>query len=100
MNQTTSLLIMTLNEIEGMKAILPRISKEWFDQILVIDGGSTDGTVEWARKQGYEVYVQKKKGFRHAYCEALPFVHGDIIITFSPDGNSVPELIPCLIEKI
>ena len=25
---------------------------------------------------------------------------GDVIITFSPDGNSIPELIPALIEKM
>jgi hypothetical protein len=25
---------------------------------------------------------------------------GDIVITFSPDGNSVPELIPHLVEKM
>ena len=95
-----SLLVMTLNEIDGMKSILPRVKREWCDQILVIDGGSTDGTVEWAKKNGYEVYVQKRKGFRHAYTEALPLITGDVVITFSPDGNSIPELIPALKEKI
>ena len=44
-----TLLIPTLNEITGMKAIMPLIKKEWCDQILILDGGSTDGTVEWAR---------------------------------------------------
>jgi glycosyltransferase involved in cell wall biosynthesis len=95
-----SLLVMTLNEIDGMKAIMPQIDRSWIDQILVIDGGSTDGTIEWAKEQGFEVYVQKKKGFRHAYVEAWPLVRGDAVITFSPDGNSVPELIPQLISKM
>jgi glycosyltransferase involved in cell wall biosynthesis len=83
-----------------MKAIMPKIKKDWCDQILVIDGGSTDGTIEYARKQGYEVYVQKQKGFRHAYTEAWPLVKGDVVITFSPDGNSIAELIPALINKM
>src|SRR5437762_259663 len=96
----TSLLVMTLNEIEGMKAIMPRVNGAWCDQILVVDGGSTDGTIEWSRQQGYDVYVQKRRGFRHAYTEVLPLVTGDVIITFSPDGNSIPELIPSLIAKI
>ncbi len=91
---------MTLNEIEGMKAVMPKIDRSWVDQILVIDGGSTDGTIEWANQQGYEVYVQKQKGFRHAYMEAWPLVRGDAVITFSPDGNSVPELLPLLITKM
>ena len=41
-----SLLAMTLNEINGMKAIMPKIRRDWVDQIIVVDGGSTDGTVE------------------------------------------------------
>ncbi|OGX03226.1 MAG: histidinol phosphate phosphatase [Omnitrophica bacterium RIFCSPLOWO2_12_FULL_50_11] len=96
----TTLLVMTLNEVNGMKAIMPQVDRSWVDQIIVVDGGSTDGTIEWAKENGYEVYVQKQKGFRHAYTEVWPQVIGDVVITFSPDGNSVPELIPQLIAKM
>lgn len=95
-----TLLVMTLNEIDGMRVIMPRIKREWLDQIIVVDGGSSDGTIEWSREQGYEVYVQKRQGFRHAYIEVLPYVVGDVVITFSPDGNSIPDLIPSLISKM
>jgi glycosyltransferase involved in cell wall biosynthesis len=96
----TTLLVLTLNEVRGMQAIMPQVKREWCDQIIILDGGSTDGTIEWARENGYEVYVQKRSGFRHAYNEVLPYVKGDVIITFSPDGNSIPELIPSLIKKM
>jgi glycosyltransferase involved in cell wall biosynthesis len=96
----TTLLVMTLNEVNGMKAIMPLIDRSWVDQIIVVDGGSEDGTIEWATENGYEVYVQKQQGFRHAYTEVWPRVSGDIVITFSPDGNSIPALIPGLIEKM
>jgi len=42
-----------------MKAILPRIRPEWYDQILVVDGGSRDGTLEVAKAQGLETYGQR-----------------------------------------
>ncbi len=95
-----TLLIPVLNEIIGLKAIMPLIKKEWYDQILFIDGQSTDGTLEWLKKNGYPYVVQKKKGMRHAYMESLPYIEGDVILTFSPDGNSIPELIPKCIEKM
>lgn len=95
-----TLLVMTLNEIQGMKVIMPQIKREWCDQIIVVDGGSTDGTPEWAMQENYEVHKQIKKGIRYGYFEVLPKVTGDIIITFSPDGNSPPEGIPKLIEKM
>mgnify|MGYP001585093886 FL=1 len=96
----TTLFIPTLNEIDGMKTIMPRVKKQWVDEILVLDGGSTDGTVEYARSRGYRVAMQKSKGITNAYREALAVARGDYIIAFSPDGNSVPEVIPKLVKKI
>ena len=95
-----TLIVMTLNEIDGMKMIMPRIQKGWVDQILIIDGGSTDGTVEWSEEAGYDVIRQTKTGLRHGYNEAIPHIRGDYIITFSPDGNSIPELLPNLVDKL
>ena len=96
----TTLLIMTLNEIDGMKAIMPRIDRAWVDQILVIDGGSTDGTVEWARENDYQVHQQKQTGIRMGYKEAWHLIEGDVVMTFSPDGNSIPEKIPEVFAKM
>jgi glycosyltransferase involved in cell wall biosynthesis len=95
-----TLLIPTLNEIDGMRQIMPLIKREWVDQVLVVDGGSTDGTIEYVKENGYQLLIQKRKGMRMGYIEALDHVEGDVVITLSPDGNSVPELIPPLIEKM
>ena len=95
-----TLLIPTLNEVDGMKAIMPLIKPEWYDQLLILDGQSTDGTIEYAKAQGYPLLIQKKKGLRHAYEEAWPHITGDVVLTFSPDGNSIPELIPQCIAKM
>ena len=95
-----TLLIPTLNEVGGMKAIMPLIKKEWYDQLLIVDGGSTDGTIELCKEKGYPLYIQKQKGMRFAYAEVWPQITGDVVVTFSPDGNSIPELIPESIKKI
>ena len=97
---TTTLLIPTLNEIEGMKVIMPQIKREWVDQIVILDGGSKDGTIEWAKENDYFVHVQKQPGIRQGYNEVLPLIEGDVVLTFSPDGNSIPGLIPNVVEKM
>ena len=59
----STLLIPTLNEIEALKVIMPKIDKSLVDEILIIDGGSIDGTVEHLESLGYEVLSQKNIGF-------------------------------------
>jgi len=95
-----TLLVFTLNEIDGMREIMPRIKKDWVDEIIIVDGGSQDGTIEYVKERGYRLIMQKKRGIRYAYIEAMDYINTDYVITFSPDGNSIPELIPELIAKI
>ncbi len=97
---STALLILTLNEIDGIKVILPQIDKSWADEILVIDGGSTDGTIEEAKKMGFEVKIQKKRGHGDAIVTGINATNSDNIVIFGPDGNHEPEEIPRLINKM
>ncbi|MHC4060777.1 MAG: glycosyltransferase family 2 protein [Planctomycetota bacterium] len=95
-----ALLIPTINEIEGIRAIMPRIKSQWVDEIVFIDGNSTDGTIEYVKKQGYTLFSEDGQGLRPTVSQALDSIESDVIITFSPDGNCIPELIPELIEKM
>lgn len=97
---TVTLLVLSLNEIDGMRQIMPRVRREWVDEILVLDGGSTDGTLEYCRANGYRVVPQKRKGLRFAASEGVDEARGDVVITFSPDGNSLPERIPDLVRAM
>jgi glycosyltransferase involved in cell wall biosynthesis len=94
------IVIPTLNELQGLKGIVSKIRPEWFDRIVILDGGSVDGTIQYAKDAGYDVVVQKKPGVRMAYIECQEYLNEDIIITFSPDGNSIVETIPLLVDEI
>ena len=96
----TTLFIPTLNEIDGVKVIMPQVKREWVDEIIFLDGNSTDGTADWLRGQGYRVIPQQSKGLALAYWECFDAMAGDVIIVFTPDGNSIPEIIPALVEKM
>ena len=97
----TSLIIPTLNEIIGMKKIISLIRKEWVDEIIIVDGGSTDGTVEEAKKMGLKVIKQTTKG-KHGAAIHDGFEHtdADILIMFGADGNNEPDEIPKIISKM
>ena len=95
-----TLLIPTLNEEKGCEKILPLIDKDWVDEIIIIDGQSKDQTVKVCKAMGFKVLIQKEKGLNASFREAWPYISGDIVITFSPDGNSLAEKIPPLINKM
>ena len=92
---------MTFNEFEGMKKIMSKVDKIWVDRIVIVDGGSTDGTVEEAIKMGLEVINQTTlRGYGGAILTGINATTEDNIILFSPDGNHEIEDIKKLSEKI
>ncbi|MGH7917417.1 MAG: glycosyltransferase family 2 protein, partial [Candidatus Binataceae bacterium] len=90
----------TLNEQAGLSAMLPRIDSRWFDEVLVVDGNSTDGTADEVAKYGHRLIHQKGRGLVDAWNTGFENTSGDIFIVFTPDGNCIPELLPTLIAKI
>ena len=97
---SVTLLVPVLNERGGMEIILPQINKDWVERILLVDGHSTDGSLEYAEENGYEIFVQTLGGPRGAFLECFQKITTDYVITFSPDGNCKAEAIPELIKKI
>jgi glycosyltransferase involved in cell wall biosynthesis len=95
-----SLMMLSLNEIEGLREILPRIPIDILYEVIVVDGGSTDGSIEFAESFGYKVVRQQSKGIVNGIKEGFAALSGDVIIQFTPDNNMIPEKIPELIAKM
>jgi glycosyltransferase involved in cell wall biosynthesis len=87
----SSLIILTRNEIEGVRALFSGIPFEEFDESFAVDYKSNDGTVEYFKEKGIKVVSQEKKGRGEAFRVAAKESLGDILIFFSPDGNENPQ---------
>ena len=94
-----TLVLYTMNEIQGIKSMFDKIPINIFDQFFVMDNHSDDGTVEFLEEHNVRVIQQKKPGRTNALIEAVGLAIGDIIINLSSDGNEKPEDIPKLLEK-
>jgi glycosyltransferase involved in cell wall biosynthesis len=96
----TSLVIFTLNEIKAVSALFNRIPFSALEETLVIDGGSTDGTIDFFLARGIKVITQKIPGHGEAYKLGLEKASGEAIVFFGCDGNNYPEDIPLLAAEI
>lgn len=93
-----SLVMPTLNELEGLQLVVPALDRSLFAQILVVDGGSSDGTLEYARDQGLEIFEQDRPGLAAGILDARKHIRGDIVIMFSADGNCKVEYLKPLMD--
>ncbi len=84
---TVALCLLTWNEIDGVRHDVPLIDRTKFDQIYCVDGGSTDGTVEFLQEQGITVYQQQKKGINQACLEGAAHCECDAFVFFHPKGT-------------
>jgi glycosyltransferase involved in cell wall biosynthesis len=87
---TLSVVIITFNE----EANLPRTleSVKWADEIVVVDSGSTDRTVEIAKSFNAKVWVESWKGFAAQKNLAIEKATGDWILSLDADEEVSEEL--------
>lgn len=105
-----TILLPTLDEAKALQNVVNRIpfeeisSKGWNIRIVVVDGGSTDGTIELASQLNCEIIEQhggsgKGRGLREAFAN---FMKSDdsLLVMMDADGTYSPEEIPQFIQKL
>jgi glycosyltransferase involved in cell wall biosynthesis len=95
-----TVVVLTLNEIDGVTAVFPKLPLHLLDEVLVVDGGSTDGTLEFFEARGVRVIRQERRGRGEAFRLAFQHARHDFLVFFSPDGNEDPGDIPQLVDGL
>ncbi|MEM2027510.1 MAG: glycosyltransferase [Candidatus Bathyarchaeia archaeon] len=89
-----SVVIPTLQEGKYIGRLLSKIvSADPSVEIIVVDGGSTDGTAEIARRFTDKVYVLNRRGIGRARNYGALKAKGDVIIFMDADVEPPPDFV-------
>jgi glycosyltransferase involved in cell wall biosynthesis len=85
-----SVIIITKNEAVNIRACIESVA--WADEIIVVDSGSSDATVEICRELGAQVYVHDWPGFGMQKNRALGYATKDWVFSIDADERVTHEL--------
>jgi glycosyltransferase involved in cell wall biosynthesis len=91
----------TLCEASNLPHVIPRLPA-WIDELIVVDGHSTDDTVAVARELFPDVRVvyQSGRGKGDALKCGIEAANADIVVTLDADGSTAPEEIPRFVNAL
>ena len=99
---TVSLVVPTLNEAKNLPLVFPYIPLDVVDEVILVDGRSTDDTIAVAQKILPSVKIVREPGLgkgtalRAGYHAAT----GDIIVVLDADGSNDPREIPRFLRSL
>lgn len=94
------------NEAGALGAVLAELGalpRGVLDGVIVVDGNSTDQTVDVARRAGAQALVQARRGYGAACWEgfqAASKAGAGVVVFLDGDGSDPPAAIPQLIEVV
>ncbi len=101
---TVSVIVPTRNEARNLEIVLPAIAavRPTVHEIIVVDGNSTDGTIETAQRvlPWVRVVTQTRKGKGNAMACGFAAATGDVIVMFDADGSADPSEIPAFVSAL
>lgn len=93
-----SVILPVVNERDNLEVLAPRLrallEREKLDfEILVIDGGSSDGTAEAAERLGARVLRERRRGYAGALETGFAEARGNYLLTLDADLSHEPAFL-------
>lgn len=99
-NNRISVIIPAIDEEKSIGKVIGEIPK-WVDEIIVVDNGSSDRTLEVAQSSGAKVLVEKRKGYGAACLTGIANLKDpDIVVFLDGDYSDYPEEMHLLVDPI
>src|ERR1019366_3668467 len=93
-----SVILPVVNEAENLRTLIPRLialldRERLTHEIVVVDGGSSDGTRETAEALGARVVAERRRGYAGAMETGFAEARGDYLLTLDADQSHDPDFI-------
>jgi len=97
-----SAIIPCLDEEAAIAQVVSGVLAQNVSDVVVVDGGSRDRTVDEATDAGARVIVEPRRGYGRAIQAGIAAVRedADIVVFLDGDGSDIPAFIPQLVEPI
>ena len=89
-----------LDEEEALPALLGEFPPGLVDEIIVVDGGSSDATETVARAAGAHVVREPRRGYGRACAAGAASTDAEVIVFLDGDGSDDPAYLPALLEPV
>ncbi len=98
---TVSVVIPAKNEARNLPHVLANLP-DGLHEVILVDGNSTDDTIEVARKHRPDIVVigQTRKGKGNALACGFARATGDFIVMLDADGSTDPAEIPRFVDAL
>lgn len=90
MSSALSVVLITFNEAANLPRTLESV--RWAEEIVMVDSGSTDETLEIARRAGARIFQEDWKGFGAQKNSAISRATGEWILSLDADEEVSPAL--------
>jgi glycosyltransferase involved in cell wall biosynthesis len=100
--EMVSVVIPTLNEAGNIREALDTIDRElaYPKEIIVVDGNSTDGTLDIVRHSNCKVIIEPRRGYGLALRRGMMEAKGDVVVMVDGDGTYEVRHINRLLERL
>jgi glycosyltransferase involved in cell wall biosynthesis len=96
-----SVIVPTLNEAASIGHVLADIPWEEVAEVLVVDGGSQDGTPEIAARGGARIIREPRRGYGRACLTGLAHAAApDVVVFLDGDYSDRPAEMPLLLAPL